>query len=265
MTTAAHSGVVLGVGTPNLCSSGAKTMCAIVLTESGLIRIYPIPGEASFPVWSNVNLALTRTNSDSRDESWKLEDYQITGKVADPTHKRTILNRCVLQSAATDPIDFQNRLNKSICVVQPRSLGAAIEPREARSDEDWVHTQDMAWTKPYLTWRSTQGGEHKSHIVSREAYETIRRNPHSPWDLFRNMNLCSPDWDFWIVLGNMKNRRNVWCAVHVHRLKKTSGLSTRPCFGLIDGKPDDWPYSTQLGGNVPVAEGQLEMFITAGM
>ena len=259
-----QSALVLGVGTPNLCLSGDRTMCAIMLGDLGLFRIYPISGEERFRVWSWADLTLERPNTDSRDESYKLLDYDVTGRVDDAGEKRAILDRCVLLSGKIDPLKYQNDIKKSVCVIRPEKLGAEMESQDGRSDDNWVHTQDMSWAKPYVTWTSVQGGFHKSHLVSREAYETIRRNPHSPWDLFRNMNLNSPDWDFWLVLGNLKKRRNVWCTVHVHRLKKTSGLSTPLYCDLISGKADDWPYSMQRTGNAP-ADNQLLMFTIEDM
>ena len=86
-------------------------------------------------------------------------------------------------------------------------------------------------------------------------------NPSNPLVYYTNINICSPDWDFWLVLGNQKHAPNVWVVVHVHRLKKTTGLSTPHYCDLISGKPDAWPYSTQQNGNVPAAKGQLLMSI----
>lgn len=257
-----ESAIILGVGTPNICASGEKTMCAILLSEMGLFRVYPIPGGLAFPVWSKIKATIKRPKTDSREESWSLIDFEILGRIKNASEKRAILDRCILKSGVDDPLDFQNSEKKSIAIVKPKMVGGQIDQRDAREDSDWVHTQDMAWTKPFINWTSEQGGSHKSHLVSREAYETIRRNPDSPWDLFRNLNLGSRDWDFWLIMGNMKNRRNVWCAVHLHRLKKTSGLSIPLYCDLTSGRKEDWPYSMQQDGNVPSAEGQLLMFTT---
>lgn len=260
MSNEISDAIVLGVGTPNIIANGSKTMCAILLGEFGLFRIYPIKAEQKFPVWSKVNLSVTKPNTDNRQESWKVEQFEITGSITDPSIKRQILNKCVMSSGKEDPINYQNKSNKSICLIKPKNLGAAIDPREAINDDDWVYTQSKSWAKPFVTWESLQGGNHKSHLVAREAYETIRRNPQSPFDLFRNLNIGSPDWDFWLLMGNMKNRRNVWCCVHVHRLKKTSGLSTDRYCNLINGKPEGWPYLNQETGNVTIADNQLLLF-----
>lgn len=63
----------------------------------------------------------------------------------------------------------------------------------------------------------------------------------------------------------MRDRRNVWVAVHIHRLKKHNGGSTPLFSGIDDGMPEDWPYSAQGGSNAKPAEPQLEfsMFTTA--
>jgi hypothetical protein len=121
-------------------------------------------------------------------------------------------------------------------------------------------TQQKSWNKPYISWKSDQGSEHKTHLVGREVYEGLRRNPERPWEVFSNMQLNNADFDHWLLLGNLRDRRNVWVGVHVHRLKKTSSLSMLPCCSRISGESEGWPYSQQETGNVPIADNQQLMF-----
>lgn len=241
-------------------------MCAIVLTESlGFIRIYPIDAEMAFRVWSKARLSLQRTTKDNRHESWRLcGDPVITGKIESAEQKRAILNRCTLNSGADDPIDYQNSRRKSValCRVQHSDYSASLETKSPATDDHWVQTQQKAWNKPYIEWTSQQGKRHRTHILGREVYEGLRRCPESPWSIFDKMALNNPDYEHWLLLGNMRDRRNVWVCVHVHRLKKTSNVSTGLFFTPIDGGADEWPYSEQEVGNVPVADGQLLMSIT---
>ena len=252
------TGVVLGVGCPVESKTEGKSMCAICVGDSGLFRLYPIPGDIKLPVWSQIDAKVTKGN-DNRDESWKMKSHSIVGNVSDRAEKKAILDRCTLRSGSQDPVTFQNERKKSILIVRPKRLGGEIEPQRAKVDSDWVHTQKMSWSKPLAGWTSLQGGTHKSHIVAREAYETIRRKPDEPFSYFTNIRICNPDWDHWLVMGNMKNRRNVWVVVHIHRQKKTGDLFIPHFSNLISGRPDVWPYSEQQGGNALVAEGQLLM------
>lgn len=254
------SGIVMGVGCPVVSKVEGKSMCAIVLGKTGLFRIYPIPGKISLPVWTRVEVK-AKKGSDTREESWKLLTCIKAGKISDGGEKRAILNRCVLKSGAQDPIDFQNEQKKSICVVSPKLIGGGILPQRASTDNSWVYSQDMAWNKPYLTWTSKQGKEHHSHIVSREAYQTIFNQQDKPYAYYNNVHIGDPDWDFWLIMGNIIQWKRTWVVVHLHRLKKTTGLSTPHYCDLISGKPDAWPYSTQQNGNVPAAKGQLLMSI----
>ena len=263
-------GIVLGVGAPNECKDGRKTMCAIILSDDlGLIRVYPIPAESRFSVWSIVEVNIERNAKDNRSESWRLESSAVVGAFGDGDEKRTILDRCVLRSGTTDPIQYQNGRRLSIAMVKLSwgGVGAALDqrvPGVSADDEEcpWVVTQGQHWNKPYLEWQSTQGGNHKTHLVGREVYEGLRKNPMQPWNIFNNMQINSPDYEAWLLLGNMRDRRNVWVAPHLHRLKKNAFASTPLFSTILDGKPDAWPYCAQEASNASPADNQLALFTT---
>ena len=114
-----HKGIVLGVGAPNRTRDGSKTMCAIVLTEDlGFIRVYPIPAEQKFEVWSNVVVAIERTATDNRPESYKLKYFEVHDRIEDRNQKRDILEGCVLKSGTDDPIEYCNSRRTSIALVK---------------------------------------------------------------------------------------------------------------------------------------------------
>lgn len=267
MTT---SGIVLAVGAPNLCRDGSKTMCSIILSnELGLIRVYPIPAHLVFEVWSVVSVDIERTNSDNRAESWKLINFNITGKVSKADEKRALLDSCCLNSGFTDPIDFQNENRASIAIVKldygsiTTSLSERI-PDVSSGDEEygWISAQCAHWNKPYITWTSKQEKTHTTHLLGREIYEGLRKNPENPYAIFRNIGLHVPDFERWLVVGNMKDRRNVWVAPHIHRLKKNAFASI-PLFSMIpDGRPAGWPYCKQEDFNASAADNQLALFTT---
>jgi len=263
----------MGVGAPNHSRVNGKTMCAIVLTrDMGFIRVYPIPANESFPVWANVEVDMQR-GSDTRAESYKLLDWSIGKKIEYPTAKREILNACICKSGYEDPLAFSNYGRASICLVKPGfgSVGVSVDqriPAPVREDDGefgWLVTQGRHWSKPYLTWKSEQDREHKSHLGGREIYEGLRNNPHKPWDLMNNLQINNADWEHWFLLGNMKNRRNVWLVVHLHRLKKTTDVSTPLFSHPIIGDGDQWPYSKQETSNVSIAGGHPELFTMSDM
>lgn len=263
------AGLVLGVGAPNECKDGRKTSCAIVLcfNKLGLIRVYPIPGEISFPVWAEVSLDLERHPKDNRAESYGVRSFEIGRVLTDPTQKREILNECILKSGAQDPLDFQNERRKSIALVKLEwgALEMVLSqrvPEAIREDDElsWLMTQGRHWNKPYVQWRSIQGGQHKTHLVGREVYEGLRKNPDQPWDIFNYMRLNSPDFEIWMLLGNMRDRRNVWVCPHVHRLKRAERIETCDMFGIRSQQGEAWPYETQEAENVEVIDNQLGLF-----
>jgi hypothetical protein len=266
------TGIIIGVGAPNDSVKHGKTMCAIVLTaDLGFIRIYPVPAEMSFPVLGEVSLHIEKGN-DPRAESYRLIRFSVVGKIEDPAAKREILDACVIKSGLDDPLKYQNSKRASIALIKPAwgdcefSISQKIPKNIPDDDEEcgWIVTQGRHWQKPYVTWVSAQGGEHKSHLGGREIYECIRRNPDSVWNLMNNIRVTDPDYEFWMLMGNMKDRMNVWLCVHLHRLKKTSG-TVRALFPhpIISG--GGWPYRNQECQNTRMADGQPLLFDTSSL
>ena len=274
-TISKAQGIVLGVGAPNRTRDGSKTMCAIVLTEElGFIRVYPIPAEEKFPLWSNVVLHIERSATDNRQESYKLKYFEVLGRVEDRERKRDILEGCILKSGTSDPLEFCNTRRTSIALIKipPGSLGIAMSPRApalkvSQNDEEysWAMSQDEHWQKPYLGWTSEQGRSHTTHLVGREVYMGLQNNPDRPLAIYENMGITVPDYEHWLLLGNMKDRRNVWVGVHLHRLKKQTGGSIPLFSDIRNGKPDAWPYCEQETSNVLVVDNQPELFTTEAM
>jgi hypothetical protein len=269
------SGIILGVGAPNRCRDGSKTMCAIILTEElGFIRVYPIPAEKRFGVWNKVRVWLEKSKTDNRQESYKLTDFEVYDSITDKEEKLDILDNCSIKSGTQDPIDFCNNRRSSVALIKvpPHTLGISISsrapiPRPASEDEEysWLLSQEDHWQKPYLEWVSEQGKEHRTHLVGREVYMGLQNNPTKPLAVYENMGITVPDFQHWLLLGNMKDRRNVWVGVHLHRQKKQINGSI-PLFSEIrNGKPDDWPYLKQEISNVPVVDNQPLLFTTEAM
>lgn len=261
-------GIIMGVGAPNDSVNHGKSMCAIILTrEIGMIRVYPIPASDSFPVWGTVFLEIEKGN-DPRPESFRVVSYKLTGKVEDQHAKREILNKCTIKTADSDPIDYQNENRASILMVKPQwgdcefSISQKIPTGIPTDDEEcgWIVTQGKHWQKAYVTWTSEQGKSHKSHLGGREIYEGLRKNPDSAWNLMNNLRVNDPDYEFWMLMGNMKDRRNVWLCVHLHRLKKSTSGSIPLFSHPIIGDAEGWPYLRQEDSNVRIVDGHPELF-----
>jgi hypothetical protein len=240
-------------------------MCAIAVSPTlGLIRIYPlsITNHADACLWAKVELQLRVADTDNRDESYRLIDYEVVGTIKNREAKRELLEACVLDSGDIDPITFQNSRRKSIAVVSSfGSVGVSMVAREpggevaAGTDEDgFAMTQSEFPFKPYIEWTSRQGSSHKTHLVGQEVYMGMLNNPATPLRIFENMHVCDRDYQHWIVLGNMKDRRNVWVAAHLHRQKKIAQLPMLGNSWINDGTPNGWPYETKEAMSVRFAE-----------
>lgn len=257
--------IILAKGAPNKTSDGSVTMCAIALSpEFGLVRLYPLRFESENPikVWSKVEVAAIRSRTDNRHESWKIQTSKIIGHIDNPTIKADTLDQCVLKSGVEDPIAYQNRKRASIAIVKTQlPVGCGLKPRQEREsqhdrEDQWCMTQSEYPYKPYLFWTSDQGGEHETHIVAQEVYVGMSKNASCQMNVFANLRIGDPDYQHWMVLGNMKDRRNVWVCASLHRLKKT-GLNTASNFWITAGEGDAWPYLNQEEVNAKDAGPQM--------
>ena len=255
--------LILGKGAPNRCRDGTATMCAIALTrELGLIRIYPLNvRQSEVKVWSVCDLECELNHKDRRRESWKILAARVVGSVDDRADRAAILDACVLDSAFGDPIHHQNANCASIAVV-PATVTAQIVarghfsdgPSDEQSADSWIMCQKEFAHKPMIRWRTENGGEHESHVVAQEVYEFIRVNPLDPARVFSNLQLTNPDYHHWLVVGNMRDRRNVWVVVHVHRMKKPVIASTGSYFATPSPDNTDWPYWSHEAAALRFAE-----------
>lgn len=258
---------IIAKGAPNRCSDGSTTMCAIGVSEElGLIRLYPlsVSDDLLLRVWTKVRCECVRSQKDNRDESWKVMDSCFDGSIESRDEKQALLDACTLRSGDTDPIAYQNKLRKSICCVKVVGrLGGSIEVRSdyeqhvrTPTDDSWVLPQNAFPLKPYLHWASLQGTQHKTHLVGQEVYYALHKNVHTPFRIFENMSIGDPEFMHWIVLGNMKDRRNVWVAAHLHRLK----VSPQPGLPFMEdhGKSGIWPYLIQEKHNSKRSNPQLQ-------
>jgi hypothetical protein len=271
---AEFTATILAKGAPVATSAGKVTMCAIGLTEEfGLVRLYPLTvgQDVAVRVWSIVAASARRSKKDTRRESWRVESCEPVDAVKDSRRKAEILEQCVLHSGTVDPVNYQNEEQASIAVVRPSGpVGCALVPRpHLQDDEDredaWVMVQKQHPFKPMLIWNSHQGKEHTTHVLAQEIYMGLQRFASMPFRVFENLRIGDPDYQHWLVLGNMKDRRNVWVCPHVHRLKKTAE-TMRLSYGIPDGSPAGWPYCRQEEINARDAGRQRRFtFITDGM
>ena len=140
-------------------------------------------------------------------------------------------------------------------------------PQVTVDDEEcgWLVTQGKHWMKPYIRWISEQGKEHTSHLGGREIYEGLRNNPQNPWQIMNNIQVMNPDYEHWFLMGNMKDRMNVWLCVHLHRLKKSISGSTPLFSHPIIGSDSAWPYNEQATSNVEIVDGHPMLFTMNSM
>lgn len=243
----AITGIVLGIGAPNRSKDGRAVQCAIVLgDEHGLCRIYADfgPMMAKVSVWDRISCAAHYTSKDSREESLRLDEVDVVGKVESASEKRLILGTCCLNCGDEDPMDYCNRERRSIAMIRQATtgIGYGMEVRDFKESPDWVMTQCETPQKPYIWWRSEAGKKHEHQLCEHGAYEWLRNEPSKASQLWANMRIEDIDYTKWLLLGNTSQHRTTWVVVHVHRLKKTTEQPTLAGCTIADGKPSGWPY-----------------------
>lgn len=268
------TGIVIGVGAPQDTKKNGKTICAIILSEKlGLSRLYCIPADHEIKLWSVCDFQCEKGN-DFRKESYRFISSLFTGRIIEKSDdKRDILNSCVLKSGDVDPITYSNQsdVHQSIALVKidhedcSYSLSGKLPKGIIQSDEcGWLMTQGKHWMKPYMTWISQAGTKHETHLGGREVYEYLRKNPETPFRVFENLRVGpNPDYEHWALLGNQKDRPNVFLCVNLFRLKKQIVGSTPLFSNLENGRDADWPYLKQEEKNVKIVDHQsIFTFIT---
>jgi hypothetical protein len=203
---------------------------------------------------------------DNRPESWRLDDVDVLGKVKKSIEKRHILDSCVLECADEDPVDYLNRQRRSIGLVRQSvtGIGYAMEVREFDESPDWIMAQRETPQRPYIRWRSVAGKSHDHQLCAHEAYEWLRKNPSNTSQLWSNLRVEDIDYTKWLLIGNTKDKRNVWVVVHLHRLKKTIQQHTLESCSISDGRLRGWPYLPleDLRARRVASTGQQMLFTT---
>jgi hypothetical protein len=150
-------------------------------------------------------------------------------------------------------------------VRQPTTgIGYGMEVREFGESPDWVMTQRETPQRPYVHWKSSAGKKHEHQLCAHEAYEWLRLNPSNTSQLWSNLRIEDIDFTKWLLVGNTKDKRNVWVVVHVHRLKKTTQQPTLANCSISDGRPSGWPYLPRedIRARRVASTGQGQLFTT---
>lgn len=266
---ASITGIVLGIGAPNRTRDGRAVQCGIVLGDDhGLCRIYADFGTTmrAVSVWDRVTCSVHVHAGDNRMESWKLESADVNGRITSAAEKRAILDAAAIDCGTEDPVHVMDRERRSIALVRqlPTGIGYGMKVREFDESPDWVMAQCETPQMPYILWKSASGSEHTHQLCAHEAYEWLRRNPSNTSQLWANLRIEDIDYTKWLLLGNTKDKRNVWVVVHVHRLKKTTEQHTLASCSIDDGRPSGWPYlpREEIAARRVASTGQRLLFTT---
>ena len=104
-----------------------------------------------------------------------------------------------------------NASRSSIGIVRPTALDVYLAEQDRDESRQWG-----VKTFPYRTRAKfeDEDGKHDLSILDWGCYEFMRKNPGRECLLPENLRV-GPERDVLLLVGNLRNRRNVWCVVSV--------------------------------------------------
>ncbi|MCA2003696.1 MAG: hypothetical protein LDL06_02900 [Candidatus Nitrosotenuis sp.] len=232
--------IVLGNAVPDEISDNRKTVCTAGYSPKyGLIRVYPVPPNASMKRWHVVEVPLERNPHDTRDESWKIQGSKaewdkLKFKVID--HEQ--LNR-------QQRIDLLNELHRKFgvgCVqdlndqklslgfIKPTEFEYRLEKRKQQekgiqttlfSKEPFltVHNYDVQPRMRYRCSGCKSKNPHDQQILEWGVYEWIRKNPNNMEQVWDNLHIGESGYDTSFLVGNMFLHRSSFMIISIFRHK----------------------------------------------
>jgi hypothetical protein len=227
--------VCLGRTVPEDSKKYGRKVCMAGYSEElrGFLRVYPLPVQNPLRQRSVSRLELERPSHDNRAESWRLrrerEDVGIECIVGE---KPTAGVTRWLDGQLEPSIAALNANRRSLGVIRPeditpsfRSPAEAVDPDEQSLFEvvTDLFGSETARLTPYLKFRDA-GGWHDIQLREWGCYEWLRKEPARADQLWDNLALGRSDLDYYFVVGNMCNHRNVWLVISIYRAPKETSL-----------------------------------------
>jgi len=249
--------LILAKTYPEISTRYTETVCTagILKATLSLVRLYPIryrylSGELQFKKYQWIKARISRPDSDSRPESFKLVGEKVEmGKVIGTKNgwaerEKWVINQNTLYGSVEALRDAQKTGSTSLGIVRPKEiLGFSIEPKppddikEAEKKKASVLSQDGLFEQPkdiellpfkmILSFRcdNPKCGMHNMSILDWEFGQLYRKvKKHSDWeDRIRNkvMTLCGPKRDPHLILGNMARWPNIFCVLGIFHPPRT--------------------------------------------
>ncbi len=239
--------IVIGQGAPNQLKDGRQSVCvcACKLDSKELIRIYPVP-IGWLRKWDIFDAEVEKNPRDHRENTWKIknskQDWKKIYKWIDrkeekyPDKNKEGLIKSIGFSVLSDLIDNK----KSFGIIKPKIENFELEQKnkstskqltlnfgdEQDLDEPFtiINQKDYKF-KPYVAYKCAGNCKckkkvHRQSISEWGCYEFMRKNPGKEEQLKDNLRLFDPEWNVYLLVGNIHKAPQTYIIIDILRFKK---------------------------------------------
>jgi len=227
--------ICLGRTVPEDSKKYGRKVCMAGYSDElrSFVRVYPLPVVTPIRQRSLCRLEVTRPNHDSRIESWRLaresDDFGIV-EVADQIKIPDLVVRFEKSLSCSIAELNSKRLSLGVirpCRIQPlfKSAGIVTDPDQKLLFESAADLfgEEATRLMPYIRF-TDEGGSHELQVREWGCYEFLRKNPENTSALWEALRLGNDKNDYFFVVGNMCNRRNVWLIISIYQAAKHGPL-----------------------------------------
>lgn len=232
--------IVLGNAAPDEISDNRKTVCTAGYSPThGMIRIYPVPPNASMHRWNIVEVPLERNPKDTRLESWKVQGSKNEwDRLASKIKVKRKLDRDewvalldeLYSKFGVGCVEELNEKKLSLGLIKPEKFEPRFERRERHDPSTQmslfatepfltVHNYDI---QPRVTYRCSScraKHAHDQQVLEWGVYEWIRKNPEKKEQVWENLHIGEPGYNTSFLVGNMALHRNSFMIISIFRYK----------------------------------------------
>ncbi len=238
--------IVIGQGAPNQLKDGrqCRCVCAYSVNEKQFYRIYPVP-VSWFRKWDIFDVYVEKNEQDHRENTWKIKNSKEDWKRLDkwikiknplPKEERENLIKNIQLNSLSELIENK----KSFGLIKPKILDFKIEQKNLHTEKqltlvgNYEENLDEPYTiinqsdykyKPYLTYEceadcKCKNKIHKQSISEWGCYEFMRKNPGKENQLKENLRLFDPEYNIYLLLGNIHKAPQTYIIIDIFRFKK---------------------------------------------
>jgi hypothetical protein len=218
--------VMLGRTVPEQSKKHGLVVCSAgySIEQRRMMRIYPLAPTQDIGRWTQCEVKVKRNPSDSRDESWRL-DEEKPNFISAIAKKSKDEQFDFLKSLASPSLAQLNAEKKSLGIICPSITGwnfSGLSDNEERQFPLFEGHQELKKMVPRIRF-DDQGGHHNLQLRDWGCFELLRKgsNPEALWSALK---LTDPTYEHILFVGNHNAHRNSWLIISTISKRKSMNL-----------------------------------------